>query len=80
MNLHVQPADGVSPPRRIEERLGEFWASSWIPGTETLLDHGWYNAPSNGSVSTVVLDGDVSEFVCADVQRAMARRFAELDG
>jgi pantetheine-phosphate adenylyltransferase len=26
------------------------------------------------------LDGDVSEFVCADVQRAMARRFAELDG
>ena len=26
------------------------------------------------------LDGDVSEFVCADVQRAMVRRFAELDG
>ena len=24
------------------------------------------------------LDGDVSEFVCADVQRAMARRFREL--
>jgi serine/threonine-protein kinase len=57
LNLHLQPADGVSPPRRIEERLGEFWASSWIPGTETLLDHGWYHAPISGSVSTVVLDG-----------------------
>ena len=26
------------------------------------------------------LDGDVSEFVCADVQRALTRRFGELDG
>jgi pantetheine-phosphate adenylyltransferase len=26
------------------------------------------------------LNGDVSEFVCAAVQRAMAQRFAELDG
>jgi pantetheine-phosphate adenylyltransferase len=26
------------------------------------------------------LDGDVSEFVCADVQKALVRRFAELGG
>jgi serine/threonine-protein kinase len=57
MNLYVQPADGVSPPLRIEDRHGEFWASSWIPGTETLLDQGWFSAPVSVSVSSIVLDG-----------------------
>jgi hypothetical protein len=59
VNLYTQPPDGVTPPRQLEQRVGEFWAQSWIPGTNLLVDVGWHTqVDEEGSiVSTVPLDG-----------------------
>ena len=45
LNLFLQSADGVQPPRRLESRAGEFFASSWIPGTTRLIHHGYETGP-----------------------------------
>ena len=41
LNLCLQPGDGVRTPVRLESQVGEFFAGSWVPGTSTLLFHGF---------------------------------------
>jgi serine/threonine-protein kinase len=58
VNLYSQPADGVTPPRQLDERIGEFWAQTWIPGTNQLVDIGWHTQLDDGpKISTVPIDG-----------------------
>ena len=59
INLFTQPADGVSPPRQLDSRTGEFWAQSWIPGADVLVDNGWWTEieGEHTTISTIALDG-----------------------
>jgi len=57
LNFYTQPADGVTPPLQLDDRVGEFWAQTWIPGTNVLVDTGWYGQEDDANISTVPIDG-----------------------